>query len=76
MIAALLTTLLWSLSVVFARRAIAALGSGNAYIVRQFLATGMLALYAHLAGQGLDGPGFWYFFFGGVVGFGLGDLAL
>jgi drug/metabolite transporter (DMT)-like permease len=74
--AAVLTTFFFSLSVVFARRVVHWIGSGNAFLARQVVATGVLAVYAHAWGAGVDGPGFWYFVLGGVVGFGLGDVAL
>lgn len=76
MLPSLLTTLLFSLSVVFANKSIAHLGSAKANLSRLALAAALLALYAHLFGIGLHGAGVWYFLFSGVIGFGLGDLAL
>lgn len=40
------------------------------------MATVLLALWAHLFGQGLHGGGLPWFFLSGVIGFGLGDMAL
>jgi drug/metabolite transporter (DMT)-like permease len=40
------------------------------------VATVLLALWAHLFGQGLHGGGLPWFFLSGVIGFGLGDMAL
>lgn len=76
MLASLLTTLFFSLSVVFANRSITFLGSARANVSRLTLAALCLALYSHWFGIGLRGDGLLYFLFSGVVGFGLGDLAL
>jgi drug/metabolite transporter (DMT)-like permease len=76
MLPALLTTLLWSVSVVCATRSTRYLGSAAANLTRLCLATVLLALYAHGFGKGLEGAGLWFFVLSGFVGFGLGDLAL
>ena len=76
MFAAFLTTILFSLSVIFASRSAKLLGGTRANLSRIVLATGFLALWAHGFGAGVRGPAFWWFFFGGCVGFGLGDMAL
>ena len=76
MFASFLTTFLFSLSVIFASRAAKLLGGVRANLSRIVLATGLLAAWAHGFGAGLDGPAFWWFFLGGCVGFGLGDMAL
>jgi drug/metabolite transporter (DMT)-like permease len=76
MLPALLTTLLWSVSVVCATRSTRYLGSAVANLTRLFLATILLALWAHGFGKGLSGAGLWFFILSGFVGFGLGDLAL
>ncbi len=52
------------------------MGSNAANFWRLALATALLAVYAHSVGVGIQGPGFWYFFLSGVVGFGIGDIAL
>ena len=72
----MLTTLLWSVSVVCATRSTRYLGSAVANLTRLCLATILLALYAHGFGKGLGGAGLWFFVLSGFVGFGLGDLAL
>jgi drug/metabolite transporter (DMT)-like permease len=72
----ILTAVCFAFSVVFARRSVAAIGSGNAFLARQVVAVMGLGAFAHLMGAGLQGAGFWYFFLGGVVGFGMGDFAL
>ncbi len=76
MLPALLTTLLWSVSVVCATRSTHYLGSAVANLTRLCLATVLLALWAHGLGKGLGGAGLWFFVWSGFVGFGLGDLAL
>jgi drug/metabolite transporter (DMT)-like permease len=76
MLPALLTTLLWSVSVVCATRSTRYLGSAVANLTRLCLATILLALWAHGFGKGLRGAGLWFFVLSGFVGFGLGDLAL
>jgi drug/metabolite transporter (DMT)-like permease len=75
MFPALLTTLLWSASVVCATRSTRYLGSAVANLARLCLGTALLALWAHTFGKGLGGAGLWYFVVSGFVGFGLGDLA-
>ena len=76
MLPALLTTLLWSVSVVCATRSTRYLGSAVANLTRLCLATVLLGLWAHGFGKGLGGAGLWFFLWSGFVGFGLGELAL
>ena len=76
MFASFLTTLLFSLSVILASRSAKLLGGTRANLSRIVLATFFLAVWAHGFGAGLRGPAFPWFFFGGCVGFGLGDMAL
>ena len=76
MFASFLTTILFSLSVIFASRSARLLGGTRANLSRILLATGFLAIWAHSRGVGLQGPSLKWFFFGGCVGFGLGDMAL
>jgi drug/metabolite transporter (DMT)-like permease len=73
---AFLTTLLWSASAVTARRLVESLGSLTANLARLALASALLAAWAFTAGRGLTGAGLWWFVASGVVGFGLGDIAL
>ena len=76
MLPALLTTLLWSVSVVCATRSTQYLGSAVANLTRLCLATVLLAAWAHGFGEGLSGARLRWFVFSGFIGFGLGDLAL
>ena len=76
MLASLLTTLGFSLSVIFATRSAKVLGGPTANVARLALAAFLLAIWAHAFGGGLRGAGLPWFFFSGVVGFALGDTAL
>ncbi len=76
MIQAVFTAVLWAMSAVSAGRSTRMLGAGTANLSRLTLATIMLALWAHLFGQGFGGAGLPWLFLSGIVGFGLGDLAL
>lgn len=73
---AFLTTILFSLSGVCAQRTSKVLGGVRANLYRVLLATALLALWAHLWGQGLSGKALPIFLWSGLLGFGLGDLAL
>ncbi len=76
MLPALLTTLLWSCSVVCATRSARYLGGGVANLARLCLGMALLALWAHGFGKGLSGVGLEFFVLSGLVGFGFGDVAL
>jgi len=76
MFAAVLTTIFFSLSVVFGARSAKLLGPYLANLGRITLATVLLGIWAHTRGTGLQGPGLPWFFLSGVIGFGLGDMAL
>ena len=76
MLASFLTTILFSLSVIFAARSARMIGGARANLARIGLATGLLGIYAVTFGQGLRGASLPWFFLSGVIGFGLGDLAL
>ena len=76
MIPALLATFLFCLSAVSATRATRIVGGISANFWRLLLATVLLAIWSHVFAQGLQGQGFAMFFWSGVVGFGIGDLAL
>lgn len=76
MFAAFLTTILFSLSAVCANRTTRLLGGIAANFWRLLLATALLAIWAHGWGTGIAGKAFPLFFASGLVGFGLGDLAL
>ena len=76
MFASLLTTIFFSLSVIFAAKSSRILGGPVANLGRICLATVLLAAWAHSFGAGLRGASLPWFFLSGVVGFGLGDMAL
>jgi len=76
MLASFLTTLFFSLSVIFAARTARMLGGPRANLARICLATVLLAGWAHAFGAGLRGASLPWFFLSGVIGFGLGDMAL
>lgn len=76
MIGALLTTVFFSLSVIFANRSIRAVGAVRANLGRLLFAVVVLGAYAHTAGGGMAGAGRDWFLLSGVIGMGLGDLAL
>lgn len=75
MLAAILTTVFFSLSAVFATRSIRLVGATRANLGRLLVAFVGLGLYAHTVGGGLGGAGLTWFLLSGVVGMGLGDLA-
>ncbi len=76
MLAAALTTLFFSLSVIFGARSAKLVGPQLANLGRITIATAFLAVWAHTVGVGAAGPGLPWFFLSGVIGFGLGDMAL
>jgi drug/metabolite transporter (DMT)-like permease len=76
MLPAFLTTIFFSLSVIFATRSARVLGAPVANLGRIGLATVLLAIWAHGFGGGLRGPALPWFFLSGIIGFGLGDIAL
>ncbi len=76
MLQAILTTFLFAFSAVSAGRSTRLLGGAVANLCRLALATLCLAAWAHLFGEGWGGGALHWFFLSGVVGFGLGDLAL
>ena len=51
-------------------------GGLEANFIRILIATVLLGLYAHTLGSGFTGKALPYFFLSGLIGFGLGDLAL
>jgi drug/metabolite transporter (DMT)-like permease len=76
MLASLLTALGFSLSVIFAGRTARILGGATANLARLLFATLLLAVWAHGFGRGLGGGGLAWFFLSGVIGFGVGDMAV
>ena len=76
MVAAFLTTVLFSFSAISANRTAKVMGALQANFWRLFVATVLLGLYAHRFGIGFEGEAFRTFFISGCIGFGMGDLAL
>jgi drug/metabolite transporter (DMT)-like permease len=76
MLGALITTLCFAVTPVFANRAAHRLGSTTANLWRLLIATVLLGLWAHLFGRGFGGTAVWWFFGGGLAGFGIGGLAM
>ncbi len=73
--AAFATTFLFALSAATAQRMARLLGGVRANLFRITLATALLAIYAHLFGEGWSGGAFAWFFASGIAGFGVGDVA-
>ncbi len=76
MLPAFLTTILFSISGVTAMRSTRYLPSLEANFWRLALATVFLGLYAHTFGAGIRGAAFPWFVISGLIGFGIGDIAL
>lgn len=75
MLAAFLTTVLFSISAVCAQRSTRALGGVEANFWRVLVAGALLGLWAHTIGQGVQGQALGWFMLSGFIGFGLGDIA-
>jgi drug/metabolite transporter (DMT)-like permease len=76
MFAAVLTTFLFAVSAISSSRAARLIGPINATFIRLSIAVIVLAIYAFGFGQGLAGPGMLTFLLSGLIGFGVGDVAL
>src|SRR5437763_11017034 len=76
MFAALVTTVLFSISVVCGHRSAKLIGGTEANFWRLTLATLFLGIWAFGFGLGLGGNAFPLFFISGIVGIGIGDVAL
>ena len=76
MLAAFLTTLLFSISAVCGNRTAKLLGGTDANFWRLSFAALLLAAYAHIWGGGLAGSALPVFLVSGCIGFGIGDMAL
>ncbi len=76
MLAAFLTTVLFSISAVCGNRTAKLLGGTEANFWRLCFAAVLLGSYAHAFGGGLGGSAFPIFLVSGCIGFGVGDLAL
>jgi drug/metabolite transporter (DMT)-like permease len=75
-LAAFITTLFFSVSGICANRTSRMLGGTEANFWRILLATLFLAILSNTTGVGLAGPSLKVFLLSGIVGFGVGDLAL
>lgn len=76
MIAALAASLLFAASITCGHRAAHIYGGASANFWRLVIATCLLGIWSFTWGIGLDGAGAGYFFISGLVGFGVGDVAL
>jgi len=76
MFAAILTTTFFSFSIIFAHRSLPAAGQMRANLGRLVVAAIALGLYAHIVGTGFHSASTSWLFLSGVVGMGLGDIAL
>ena len=75
MFAALLATLLFSLSTVCGHRSAKLIGGTEANFWRAAFATALLAIWAYGFGKGLSGAAFPMFLLSGILGIGIGDVA-
>ncbi len=75
MTGAFLTTVFFSLAMIFANRSIKAVGIPRANLGRLLVGLVCLGIIAHEFGRGLGGAGRDWFFLSGLIGMGLGDLA-
>ncbi len=76
MLPAILTTLLWSCSSVCAARSAKLVGGSTANLFRMAIAAVLLGIWAFSFGVGMGGPSLPWFVASGVIGFGLGDVAM
>lgn len=76
MLAAFLTTILFSISVVCGHRSAKMIGGTEANFWRLTCATLFLGIWSFGFRMGLDGEAFPVFFFSGIMGIGIGDVAL
>ncbi|HZV34663.1 MAG TPA: DMT family transporter [Verrucomicrobiae bacterium] len=76
MLAAFLTTIFFSISVICGNRSAQMIGGSEANFWRLTCATAFLSLYALTLGQGLSGASFSIFVASGIIGIGVGDVAL
>jgi drug/metabolite transporter (DMT)-like permease len=74
--AALLTTVLFSISVVCGHRSARLIGGTEANFWRLTCATLFLSVWAYGFGHGLEGDAFPMFLVSGILGIGIGDVAL
>ena len=74
--AAFLTTILFSISVISGHRSAKLIGGTEANFWRLTCATLFLGIWSYGIGRGLDGNAFPLFLLSGIVGIGIGDVAL
>src|SRR5437870_7828115 len=74
--AAFLTTILFSISVVCGHRSAKLIGGTEANFWRLTCATFFLGIWAYGFGVGLSGDAFPVFLLSGIMGIGIGDVAL
>src|SRR6266478_2575101 len=75
-LAACLTTILFSISIVCGHRSAKLIGGTEANFWRLTFAALFLGIWSYTFGSGVAGPAFPLFFWSGILGIGLGDLAL
>lgn len=76
MFAAFLTAILFSISVVCGHRSAKLIGGTEANLWRLTCATIMLGIWSYGFGNGLAGDAFPLFLLSGILGIGVGDVAL
>jgi drug/metabolite transporter (DMT)-like permease len=76
MIAALAASILFATSITCGHRAAKIIGGASANFWRLVIATILLGIWSFGFGLGLGGAGFTFFFVSGLLGFGVGDVAL
>ena len=76
MIAALAASILFAASITCGHRAAHVFGGASANFWRLVIATALLGIWSFTWGIGLGGAGMTYFFISGLLGFGVGDVAL
>lgn len=76
MIAALASSLLFAVSITCGHRATKAMGGASANFWRLVVATVLLGIWSFTWGIGFGGAGVTYFLLSGLMGFGVGDVAL
>src|SRR5438067_5541891 len=76
MLPAFLATCCLAFAMIFAARSSRLIGGAAANFGRLIFALVLLAIWAHGFGQGLSGKSLPWFFTSGIIGFGLGDVAM
>lgn len=76
MIAALAASILFATSITCGHRAAKLIGGASANFWRLVIATILLGIWSFGFGIGFGGAGFTFFFVSGLLGFGVGDVAL